>query len=1148
MLAAQLQIGTRLELDASTNYYAPPIFWLALVGESGSKKSPIIRAVTSPLDRLQEASEEKYQQQLTAYKQEVLDWEATPKDERRNKPQPPVPWEYYLSNYTLEALAQVINQQKDRGLLIHIDELSRFFAAMDAYRNGKGGESQHWLSFYDGGAAKFNRKTTERVYSPKTAISLLGGIQPDIVYKLILNDASSADGLWARFAWVRLALSVSPGILFNQEKYDLSDLLLALYQQLNQFSPQTYKLPGEAQLLWNQWHLEIECLILKEPSSILRATYPKAKELAARIALVSHLAQAAFDRKTPELIIPVETLRSSIQFTRWLMGQARLIYAETGIVDNPQTARIIKFVNRFKGCGWIATRQVRNWWSGREKPTAADARAFMAQVVSQGFAADNGKQGADYEIKITENGSPSIRNAPNSFQKEKFNRDYNLVPGSPSSPSSGGSEEGKQPCVDGMDDPWADETPNSANQQNQSSTQQQLETVMKDQTDDLQCMDYVDYRGTIISPSLESAGQADLQPLETNGLLNIEGDKQGSKVIRTPEPLNHPRNASSIQNGRIEVDLDKLSLNYSSEIAIPSWQPSTRLKPYESLSKLYLDIETSELNPKCDRILMAGFLDEVGKQTILTNSDEKQLLLDILLFLKENQPQLLIGHNLFVFDLPFLMQRWKHHRISHPFRLDKQLRTISASSFYGKPIQFTPIRWSGTQIVDTFQQACIWDKSAAKLTSYNLKSCCLTLSLRETKRLELSVDEIQDLWNRGQTQRIAEYLAYDLQDTQMLADFLLPVVYYQLTIVPNIRFQDLAVASPALKAQKIHEGLIPDIKPQPDRALEYQGALISCSNPGLHRQVAKIDVSSLYPSIMLRFGICSQKDLEHRFLGVMQYMTQERLRLKQLAKSGNVQAEHEQNALKILLNGSYGFLGTKGYSFNDYQAAALVTAYGRKILRLMESLVTGNGGTMIEMDTDGIIFSHPEPQILTEAVQQALPDGINVELEFSNCGIYIPKAKSYVIVHPDSKTTIKGLFRKRNRYPLEKEFPVEFLQRYFLESTESAERYYQQIRDAIAQRQIPIKQLTVTRKIGAAETRLVNQGLGKPGDSVSFYYTEQKHFHAKSQKPLDSVALEATTGDYWVEWYLTKLDRQYQEITGTLPKSIAGEQLTLLNS
>jgi DNA polymerase elongation subunit (family B) len=1146
VFASQIQIGTRLELDASTDYYAPPIILLGLVGDTGSKKTPITRAVTSPLDILQQVSEQEYQQQFAAYEQELLDWEATPKDERGIKPKPPVPQEYYLSDFTLEALTQVLDQQKDQGLLIYIDELSRFFAAMDAYRSGKGGDRQHWLSFYDGGPVKFNRKTTGRVYSSRTAISLLGGIQPEIIHNLMLTDGSSADGLWARFAWTRLPLAISQGIC-GQARYDLSDMLLAVYQQINQFSPQTYRLPSEAQLLWNQWHLEIEHLILKEPSSILRATYPKAKERAARIALVSHLAGAAFEKKAPEPIIPVGTLRAAIQFTRWLMGQTRLIYAEMGVVDNPQTTRILRLINRFEGCGWVNTRQVRNSWSGKEKPTAADLRAFMAQVVSQGHAVDNGKQGADYQIKITKISSPLVHDVPRPLRGGNFSRDYNSVHSSPFSPSISGSEEDKHRLED-MDDPCTNETPDSLGKQPQISTQQRVELARKDEEDNLQHMDYADYQWTTVSPSLESSEQASLQPFWTNGLLNIERDNQGNGATPTPQPPDNPRNACTVQDGKVEVDLDKLSLDYRSEIAIPSWQPSTQLKPYESLSKLYLDIETSGLDPECDRVLMVGFLDEAGNQTILTNQDEKQLLGDTLQFLRKNQPQLLIGHNLFKFDLPFLMQRWKYNQISHPFRLDHKPRIISASSFQGKPIEFTPVRWSGTQIVDTFQQACIWDKSAAKLTSYNLKSCCLTLGLRKAKRLELSADEILAAWNQGDTGKIAEYLAYDLEDTLLLADYLLPIVYYQLAIVPDISLQDVAVASPALKAQKIHEALMPGIKPQPDRALEYQGALISCTHPGLHRQIAKIDVSSLYPSIMLRFGICSQKDTQHRFLGVMQYMTSERLKLKQLAKSGNIQAGHEQNALKILINGSYGFLGTKGYSFNDYQAAALVTAYGRKILMLMENVVTTYGGTVIELDTDGIIFSHPQPQQIAAAVQHALPDQINVELEFSDCGIYIPKAKSYVIVHSDGKTTIKGLFRKRDRYPLEKEFPVGFLHRYFQESPPSAEQYYHHIRAAIATRQIAIEQLTVTRKIGAAETRLVSQGLGKPGEVVSFYYTQQKRFHARSQKPLPSVAIEATSGDYWVEWYLTKLDRQYQEITGRLPQSAVIEQLTLLDS
>lgn len=119
-------------------------------------------------------------------------------------------------------------------------------------------------------------------------------------------------------------------------------------------------------------------------------------------------------------------------------------------------------------------------------------------------------------------------------------------------------------------------------------------------------------------------------------------------------------------------------------------------------------------------------------------------------------------------------------------------------------MQFQPIVKPGVEILDSFQQICIWDKSAAKLDSYSLKRCTLTLGLRDSQRLELSASEIQECWRLtmpvagGQSQDLAtleKYLKFDLEDTQLLADFLLPVVYYQLCVVPEISFQDLAIAS-----------------------------------------------------------------------------------------------------------------------------------------------------------------------------------------------------------------------------------------------------------------------------------------------------------------------------------------------------------------
>jgi DNA polymerase, archaea type len=603
-----------------------------------------------------------------------------------------------------------------------------------------------------------------------------------------------------------------------------------------------------------------------------------------------------------------------------------------------------------------------------------------------------------------------------------------------------------------------------------------------------------------------------------------------STVLKVIPPS--PREAITHSPGRVEVVLDRLALSYQPSVSIPTWEPTAELNTYESLSKLYLDIETTGLDANVDRVLMVGLMDDQGNHHIISNQDEKVLLTEVMAYLKANKPQCLIGHNHIAFDIPFLISRSDRHHVRHPFRLANKTGRITSASFHGKPIEFTPVYWKGTDILDTFQQIAIWDKSASKLSGYGLKNSTIALGLRDDRRLELTVNEIRECWDSGDVDRIREYLVFDLEDTKLLADFLLPVVWYQMAYVPNLSFQMMAVASPALKAQKVHQSLLPGLEPESDEQVGFDGGKVELLAPGLHSDVAKIDVASLYPSIMLKYGICSKKDPEHRFLGWLQYLTRERLRLKELAKKGDKSANFKQNAMKILINGSYGFLGTGFYTFNDYEAAALVTAYGRKILNVMTETVDRCGGVPIELDTDGILFSDHNPQQTAAAVSLALPEGINIDLELVNCGLYAPNAKNYVIIHPNGKTTIKGIFRKRMRCQLEKAFPVEYLRLYFLESPAAADEYYQQVRESIASGSIDTAQLTITRKISSSEKTMVELGLGQPGDTVSYWYAEQPRHHARTGRILNSGSIETNTQPYWAEYYLEKLDTQRAEIVG----------------
>lgn len=635
-------------------------------------------------------------------------------------------------------------------------------------------------------------------------------------------------------------------------------------------------------------------------------------------------------------------------------------------------------------------------------------------------------------------------------------------------------------------------------------------------------------------------------------LVATDGDKF---IVRTGKglrkfdrtkffPLN-PRLAISHVNGRVEVDLDKIDLNYCPTIPTPLWSPTTSVKPYEELTKVYLDIETTGLDSTLDRVLMVGLMNESGVKIVITDLDEKVILSKTIQWLRKKSPDLLIGHNLFNFDLPFLIGRCKQYGISSPFTTGRYTSKITASSLFGKPVEFTPIYWNGVDILDTFHQIAIWDKAAAKLSGYGLKNGVIELGLRDDRRLELSHYQIRACWDSGDLGTIQEYLEFDLTDTQLLADFLLPVVYYQMNYVPNIKFQQLATASPAKKAQKIHEQLLPSSKDATDERVKFEGGKVSLIKPGLHSNVAKIDVSSLYPSIMLRYGICSRKDTDNRFLGVLEYMRSERFRLKALGKQGDRAASFQEKSLKVLINGSYGYFGTGFYNFNDYEAAALVTAYGRKILALMVSVIescggnaveaseTGNtdeDGSAIEEDTDGVFFTHPNTEMVYQKVAAALPQGIEIELEYKQCGLYVPKAKNYVLVKPCGKVEVKGIFRKRNRYPLQNEFPIEFLKLYFTEGVDAAEAYYQSVRTSLIDEEMPVEQLTITRKIAISENNLVDLGIGKRGDRVSYWYKKHIIYHSKTGRPLKPRPIETNRDEYWSEYYLDRLDKAKNEI------------------
>jgi DNA polymerase elongation subunit (family B) len=420
----------------------------------------------------------------------------------------------------------------------------------------------------------------------------------------------------------------------------------------------------------------------------------------------------------------------------------------------------------------------------------------------------------------------------------------------------------------------------------------------------------------------------------------------------------NPRELVRIEGNRIVIDETELDLYSYPDVDVPEWKPKRELKPYSELSKIYLDIETTGLDPKKCQIVMIGLMNEQGKvQIIDCLNDEATGIRKFISTIRKKAPDLLIHFNGFYFDIPFLIERMKVHGIYNPFWVNPKPTVFSVAQKNGSPSVYNSI-WMKVgekqiTVIDLYHQLLAWDFVARKLTKHTLKQAVLQIGLRKDARLELSFPEMMECIKSGELGKLAEYLRYDLEDTELLGNFLIPSIYYQKLFLPHWKLQSLSHSGNASKWNDILKTHYGDRRVvQSDTPKKFQGGL-TAAHAGIYRNVSKIDVASLYPNLMLTYHLFPWKDTDNYMAGVLKYLLVYRLGLKQKKKEGIATSEEirSEGAMKVMINSTYGSLGAQGIEYNDYIAAALVTAHGRAVLRLMMSTIEENGGRIVSCFT-----------------------------------------------------------------------------------------------------------------------------------------------------------------------------------------------------
>jgi DNA polymerase elongation subunit (family B) len=602
---------------------------------------------------------------------------------------------------------------------------------------------------------------------------------------------------------------------------------------------------------------------------------------------------------------------------------------------------------------------------------------------------------------------------------------------------------------------------------------------------------------------------------------------------------------------------------------------------FEELKRMQVDVLAND-----EHIMAIALLDNTGWEELIVvdpnhvEESERSALKRLTALIKERDPDVIEGHDLFRVHLPQLVARAKKLKTKLDWgRSGGFLRSRpSRLQIAEKTIDYPKFALDGRHFVDTFLLAQFYDVGMRSLAGFERTDVARHFELCDSEDASaLTGKELHRAYvqNSDAFQRRA---LCGVRETRALSDLLSQSYFIQAQIFPY-NYQDVIVRGNAtrINALFLREYLrqrhsIPEL-PMP-RA--FEGGYTDIFFTGVARNVWHCDIASLYPSIMLKFECFPATDqlqiFRHLLTDVRAFRLEAKAEMraeKDPARQHHLQAL--QNTFKILLNSFYGYLGFAQGHFADFDAAARVTQIGRDLLKQMIDWLAKQGAQVIEVDTDGIYFVPPKVghasglpsernqrdagstiSDLQKDLAKELPEGIDVEFDEQFDAMFSYKAKNYALLTKNGDVVIKGgALKSRGLEKFQRVFLEEMIKLIMEGKPEAVSGLRNEFEQKIRNREWNIGMLMKTdtlqdsldkyrakiagsarNRAAAYELALASSRNYKPGDQISYYVkATPKKVPAYEAAKLASE-FDPQNRDENVDYYVAKLDELMKKFSG----------------
>lgn len=407
-----------------------------------------------------------------------------------------------------------------------------------------------------------------------------------------------------------------------------------------------------------------------------------------------------------------------------------------------------------------------------------------------------------------------------------------------------------------------------------------------------------------------------------------------------------------------------------------------------------------------------------GKENwiLMRYENEIDMIDGMLLVLKLEDPDVIIGYNISGFDFPYIIDRYKLH-MKNILDISRHGTTISIT---GKDIYQSTIHYissTGRVIIDLF---FYFKKIYPLWVSHKLKDVC-ALYLNEGK-IEMNHSEgwkkLKSCNEETRISTLKEFAIYCIRDSLLtLSLFEKFQVWIDrcefanisvLSIENTINRGSFHISENSIIRACIERNIVLDLFYNDSTKEKIKGGHVLEPVCGVYRNgVAVLDFKSLYPSIFIAYNICmSTKTISsnvdpiyknYRFSlkkigilpNILDSLRKYRIEIQKMAKNETDKfkktiLQYRQNAIKIMSNAMYGTTLIPSKYFPDSSCGETVTAIGRQQICKLEKTIDLNPNiNVIYGDTDSIFFTYIENFFVGKSNEAKKEYALSISNEFN---------------------------------------------------------------------------------------------------------------------------------------------------------------------